>query len=85
MNLENKSSKFFFGYGLAFFPLLLLIGPLIAEIFLTLSIIFFLFFVIKEKISLFYENRFLIFFLLFYLSTLYSTLSNFYSFDWVIH
>ena len=85
MNLENKLSKFFFVYGLAFFPLLLLIGPLIVEIFLTLSIIFFLFFVIKEKRSLFYENRFLIFFLLFYLSTLYSTLSNFYSFDWAFN
>ncbi len=85
MNLENKLSKFFFGYGLAFFPLLLLIGPLIAEVFLTLSIIFFLFFSLKEKRSLFYENRFLIFFLLFYLSTLYSTLSNFYSFDLAVN
>ncbi len=83
MNLETKLSKFFFGYGLAFFPLLLLIGPLVAEVFLTLSIIFFLFFVIKEKRKLFYENRFLIFFSLFYLSTLYSTLSNFYSFDMI--
>ena len=47
MNLENKLPKFFFGYGLAFFPLLLLIGPLVAEVFLILSIIFFLFFAIK--------------------------------------
>ena len=85
MILENKLPKFFFGYGLAFFPLLLLIGPLIAEVFLTLSIIFFLFFSLKEKRSLFYENRFLIFFLLFYLSTLYSTLSNFYSFDLAVN
>ena len=85
MNLENKLPKFFFGYGLAFFPLLLLIGPLVAEAFLTLSLIFFLFFVIKEKRSLFYKNRFLIFFSLFYLSTLYSTLSNFYSFDMVVN
>ncbi len=81
MNLETKLSKYFFGYGLAFFPLFLFIGPLVAEIFLTISIIFFLFFAIKEKISLFYKNRFLIFFSLFYLSTLYSTLSNFYNFD----
>ena len=84
MILENKLPKFFFGYGLAFFPLLLLIGPLVAEVFLTLSLIFFLFFVIKEKRSLFFKNRFLIFFSLFYLSTLYSTLSNFYSFDMVV-
>tara|TARA_B100000989_G_scaffold203219_1_gene153804 strand:+ start:953 stop:2248 length:1296 start_codon:yes stop_codon:yes gene_type:complete len=85
MILKNKLPKFFFGYGLAFFPLLLLIGPLVAEVFLTLSLIFFLFFSIKEKRSLFYKNRFLIFFSLFYLSTLYSTLSNFYSFDMVVN
>ena len=85
MILENKLPKFFFGYGLAFFPLLLLIGPLVAEVFLTLSLIFFLFFAIKEKRSLFCKNRFLIFFSLFYLSTLYSTLSNFYSFDMVVN
>ena len=52
MILKNKLPKFFFGYGLAFFPLLLLIGPLVAEVFLTLSLIFFLFFSIKEKRSL---------------------------------
>ena len=85
MNLENKLPKFFFGYGLAFFPLLLLIGPLVAEVFLILSIIFFLFFAIKEKKSFFYKNRFLIFFSLFYLSTLYSTLANFYNFDSAIN
>ena len=85
MNLENKLSKFFFVYGLAFFPLLLLIGPLIAEFFLILSIIFFLFFTVKEKRSLFYKNRFFIFFSFFCLSTLYSTLSNFYSFDWSVN
>ena len=85
MNLENKLPKLFFGYGLAFFPLLLLIGPLVAEVFLILSIIFFLFFAIKEKKSFFYKNRFLIFFSLFYLSTLYSTLANFYNFDSAIN
>ena len=77
MNLENNLTKFF-KYGVIFFPLLLLVGPLVSELFLISIIIFFLFQIIKEKNFIFYKNNFLIFFLLFYISTFYSTLLNFY-------
>ena len=77
MNSENILSKFF-KYGVIFFPLLLLVGPLVSELFLISIIIFFLFQIIKEKNSIFYKNKFLIFFSLFYISTVYSTLLNFY-------
>ena len=50
MNLANEIPKYFFGYGLAIFPILLIIGPLVAEIFLLLCIIFAVYSVIKEKI-----------------------------------
>ena len=79
-NLDT--SKFIFGYGLALFPLFLLLGPLISEVFLISIIFFSLFLIIKEKKYDFYLNKFAIFFLLFYLSTLYSTISNFYNFDY---
>ena len=77
MNLENNLTKFF-KYGVIFFPLLLLVGPLVSELFLISIIIFFLFQIIKEKNFIFYKNKFSIFFLLFYISTVYSTLLNFY-------
>ena len=77
MNSENNLSKFFKS-GVIFFPLLLLVGPLVSELFLISIIIFFLFQIIKEKNFIFYKNNFLIFFLLFYISTFYSTLLNFY-------
>ena len=80
MNSENILSKFF-KYGVIFFPLLLLVGPLVSELFLISIIIFFLFQIIKEKNFVFYKNKFLIFFLLFYISTVYSTLLNFYHFN----
>ena len=77
MNLKINFPLFFFGYGLVFFPLLLLIGPLFSELFLISIIIFSLFFIIKEKKEIFYKNRFFVFFLFFYISTLYSTLLNY--------
>ena len=76
-------SKFIFGYGLAIFPLFLLIGPLFSEIFLILIIFFSLFFIIKEKKYYFILNKFAFFFLLFYLSTVFSTIYNFYNFDYL--
>lgn len=81
MNLKTNFPLFFFGYGLVFFPLLLLIGPLFSELFLISVIIFSLFFIIKEKKEIFYKNRFFIFFLVFYISTLYSTLLNYHNLD----
>ena len=81
MNLKINFPLFFFGYGLVFFPLLLLTGPLFSELFLISVIIFSLFFIIKEKKEIFYKNRFFIFFLVFYISTLYSTLLNYHNLD----
>ena len=62
MNLKTNLQFFFFGYGIVFFPLLLLIGPLFSELFLISVIIFFLFFIIKEKKKFFIEINFLSFF-----------------------
>ena len=64
MNSENNLSKFF-KYGVIFFPLLLLVGPLVSELFLISIIIFFLLKIIKEKNFIFYKNNFLIFFFTF--------------------
>ncbi len=81
MNLETNLFKSFFGYGITIFPLLLLIGPLISELFLILIIFFSFFYIIKEKNKQFYKNSFFIFFALFYLSTFFSSVLNFYNFD----
>ena len=83
MSSQTNIPNSFFGYGIAIFPLLLLIGPLISELFLILLIFFSFFIIIREK-KVFYFNRFLVFFGIFYLSTLFSTLINFYNFDYAI-
>ncbi len=77
----NQFSKYFFGYGVTFFPLLLIIGPLISEIFLILSIVFATYSIIAEKNYKYFNNKFFLFFLFFYLIILTSTLLNFYGFD----
>ncbi len=82
MDFQNNILKFFFGYGLCIFPLLLLIGPLVAETFLILSIAFAFYYIFKSNKSYFFLNKYSIFFLIFYLSTLISTLHNFYNFDY---
>ncbi len=81
MNSQINLSKILFGYGLAIFPLMLLIGPLISEIFLITIIIFSIFYILREKKFIYFKNRFFIFFLFFYLSTVYSTLLNYYNLD----
>ncbi len=82
MILKNQFEKYFFGYGLAIFPFLLMIGPLISEIFLVLSIIFASYSIYKEKNYKYIKNKFFIFLLLLYFIVLVSTLLNFYSFDY---
>ena len=81
MNFANEIPKYFFSYGLAIFPILLIIGPLVAEIFLLCCIIFAVYSVIKEKNYKYFNNKFLLFFLLFYLLILLSTFVNFRDFD----
>ena len=81
MNLKINFQFFFFGYGIVFFPLLLLVGPLFSELFLISVIVFFLLSIVKEKKEIFYRNKFFIFFLIFYISTIYSTLINYYNLD----
>ena len=82
MNSELNISKTIFGYGIVVFPLFLLIGPLFSEIFLISIIFYSIFLIIKEKKYNFFLNKFVLVFLLFYLSTLFSTIYNFYNFNY---
>ena len=81
MNSEINLSKLFFVYGIATFPLLLLVGPLISELFLISVIFYSLFFILKENQFQFYRNRYFVFFGIFYLSILFSTIFNYYHFN----
>ena len=65
MNSNLDISKIFFSYGIALFPLFLLLGPLISEIFLMLIIFFSFFIIFKDKKFEFLLNRFFIFFYFF--------------------
>ena len=81
MNFNKILPVFTLGYGVSVFPLFLLIGPLFSEIFLIIFILFFLFSSINEK-KKYLINKYIIFFGLFYVSTLFSTLLNFYNLDY---
>ena len=81
MNLQINLPKLLFGYGLSIFPLLLLSGPLISELFLFSVTFFSIFCIVRQKNFIYFKNKFFIFFLFFYLSTVYSTLLNYYSLD----
>ena len=82
MNSELNISKTIFGYGIVVFPLFLLVGPLFSEIFLISIIFYSIFLIIKENKYNFFLNKFVLVFLLFYLSTLFSTIYNFYNFNY---
>ena len=82
MNSELNISKTIFGYVIVVFPLFLLIGPLFSEIFLISIIFYSIFLIIKENKYNFFLNKFVLVFLLFYLSTLFSTIYNFYNFNY---
>ena len=82
MNISPSIFKYFFGYGVLIFPLFLLLGPLISEVYLILLVLFALYYIHKENKFHFYKNKFVIFFFIFYISTLISTLINFYNFDY---
>lgn len=82
MSITHKLEKYFFGYGLSVFPLLLLIGPLISEVFLVSTIFYAFYSFVKEKNYKYIKNKFFLFFLIFYLIVLSSTLLNFYNFDY---
>ena len=81
MNFELNISKTIFGYGIGI-PTFLLIGPLFSEIFLISIIFYSIFLIIKENKYNFFLNKFVLVFLLFYLSTLFSTIYNFYNFNY---
>ena len=76
----NKLFKYFFGYGVALFPLLLFVGPLISEIFLILSIIFATYSTIIEKNYKYLNNKFFIFFFNFLFDCL---ILNIIKFSWI--
>ena len=81
MNLNSINLNNLFSYGIIIFPVFLLSGPLISEIFLLISICYTGFLLHKNKTKI-YFSKFIIFFGLFYFSTLVSTVINFTSFDW---
>ena len=82
MSISPSIFKYFFGYGVLIFPLFLLLGPLISEVYLILLVSFAFYYIHKENKFHFYKNKFVIFFFIFYLSTLTSTLINFYNYDY---
>ena len=82
MNIIPSIFKYFFGYGVLIFPLFLLLGPLISEVYLFLLVLFALYYIHKENKFHFYKNKFVIFFFIFYISTLISTIINFYNYDY---
>lgn len=81
MNLSSFFLNKVFSYIILVFPLFLFFGSVISELFLLLIIIFSFSLnnYSKEIIS---DKRYVIFFGLFYLSTLISTLINYYNFDY---
>ena len=83
MNISPSIFKYFIGYGVLIFPIFLLLGPLISEVYLILLVLFALYNIHKENKFHFYKNKFVIFFFIFYISTLISTLINFYNYDYV--
>ncbi len=78
MNSDYNLS-IFLKYGLISFPLLLLVGPLISELFLIFIIIFSSLKIMRDRDIIFYKNKFLIFFILFFISTVFSSLINFHN------
>ena len=78
MNSDYNLS-IFLKYGLISFPLLLLVGPLISELFLISIIIFSSLKIMSDRDIIFYKNKFLIFFTLFFISTVFSSLINFHN------
>jgi hypothetical protein len=82
MGFNQTVVKIFFGYGILIFPLFLLLGPLVSEFFLILLISYAFYFILSEKRTYFFLNKYSLFFLAFYLSILVSTLVNFYNFDY---
>jgi O-antigen ligase len=82
MNLKINLPELFWSYSLSLFPLFILVGPLISELYIFAIIIFTHIYIINEKKIYFLNNKYIIFFILFYISTIFSTLLNFYSFDY---
>ena len=81
MNLSINYIKIFLGYGIAIFPISFSRTYGCGNILLFLILIS-VFFIIKEKEIYFLKINLLVFFGLFYLSTLFSTLINFYNLDY---
>ena len=82
MNLKINLPKLFWSYSLCLFPLFILVGPLIAEFYVFAIIVFTHIYIINEKKFYFLNNKYIIFFILFYISTIFSTLLNFYNFNY---
>ncbi len=82
LNLENKRAKYsnLFAYCVAFFPLSLILGSLIAEMIAFFCILFFLFCLDKNNYKKYFLNSFSKFFIIFCILVLVTSLINFYNF-----
>ena len=72
MNLKINLPKLFWCYSLCLFPLFILVGPLIAEFYIFAIIIFTHIYIINERKIYFLNNKYAIFFILFYISTIFA-------------
>ena len=82
MNIKILDLKLIFGFLVLLFPIALLIGPVFAELFLFAIIIYALSITIKKKDYSYFKNNYFIFFFIFSVSTLFSTLYNYYNLDY---
>ena len=64
MTLNKDTLKLFFNYGVGVFPLFLLVGPVVSELFLILIIIFASIIIFNDK-EFKYINRYFIFLVFF--------------------
>ncbi len=81
INLDLKREKIsnFLAYGVAFFPLALILGSFVAEVISFFCIVFFLLCLDKSNYKKYLLNNFSKFFIFFYLLILITSLVNFYN------
>ena len=72
MNLKINLPALLMTFGLSFFPLLLVVGPLIAETYLVIIIILSLFYIIKKKSTFFLIISFFLFFTFLFINTFFN-------------
>ena len=84
LKIEREKFNDFFAYGVAFFPLALILGPFIAEVISFFCILYFLICLDKNNYKKYFLNNFSKFFIIFYLLVLITSIINFNNFRWFI-